>query len=153
MLELFHTSQIYPVRKVISFRVFLFRPVLFILLICIFFSCNDPYAPITKEERIEGMIKNIRNTPEWITQLNKEAKEKGVALDSLVKKAAVFMIEQEDNRKKSRFQRIEEIKQEIQKTPEWIGSLRKEAEEKKLPLDSLINAAAGFMVDQQDGKK
>jgi len=119
----------------------------------VFLNCNDPYAPITKEERIGDMMKNIRNTPEWIAQLKKEANEKGVSLDSLVKKAAIFMIEQEDNRKKSRFQRIEEIKQEIQKTPEWIGSLRKESEEKEVPLDSLINAAAVFMIEQQDGKR
>ncbi len=153
MSGLFHVSQICSVRTIKSLCIFLFKSAFYSILTMVFLNCNDPYAPITKEERIGDMMKNIRNTPEWIAQLKKEANEKGVSLDSLVKKAAVFMIEQEDNRKKSRFQRIEEIKQEIQKTPEWIGSLRKESEEKEVPLDSLINAAAVFMIEQQDGKR
>ena len=41
----------------------------------------------------------------------------------------------------------------IQKTPDWIGKLKKEAAEKKLSLDSLVLENAIWMVDEANKKK
>ncbi len=129
----------------------------FLLPICLGFAalsvltgCED--GPKSREEKIKDMIEQINNTPEWIGGIKKDAEAQKQPLDSLVLKAATYMIDKEENKQLSREERIEKMKKNILANPEWIGGIKKDAETQKQPLDSLILKAATFMIDKEDGK-
>jgi PBP1b-binding outer membrane lipoprotein LpoB len=115
-------------------------------------GCSDPNAPKSREERIQSMIENINNTPEWIGGLKHDAEIKRKPLDSLVLEAATFMIDKEDAKSVPREARIEKVKKNMHETPEWLALLTKKAADAKMPLDSMMQHEASWMIDEEDGK-
>lgn len=115
-------------------------------------GCSDPSAPKSREELIKDMVQHINDTPDWIGGLKKEAEEKKVSLDTLVMKAAVYMIDKDALAALPRTAKLEKIKKNILGTPEWIGKLKKDAEVKKISIDSLVAETANYMLDVEEGK-
>ena len=129
----------------------------------LFFGCEDPSKPKTREQRIAEMVENIKNNPEWLGSLKKEAEEKKTNLDSVIIGNARFMIEKEDGKlaaqngapatpKKPRAERVAEVEKEIRSNPEWLATIKEKAEKGKVSLDSAIRDNAVFKVDEEDGK-
>ena len=128
----------------------LFTLLVAFLLLVSFTSCES--GPKTREEKIQEMVENINNTPEWIGGLKNEAEAKKRPLDSLVLEAATFMVDKQDGGTLSHDERIDKVKKNIMATPDWLAGLKKSAETQKRPLDSVIVEAANWMLDEEDGK-
>lgn len=134
---------------------FLLRYTALFLTVCVlilFSSCKDPNAPKTREEKIEEVVEKIKADPAWLSQINAQAEEQDQPLDSLILKNAIYVVEMEENRNKSRDERIKDVVAKIYATPEWIANIRKDAEARNQPLDSMVNNAAIWMIDEEDGK-
>ena len=55
------------------------------------------------------------------------------------------------NKPKTREERIAEYEEKMRSTPEWLADIKRKAEERKTPLDSMIHKDAVFMVEGEDG--
>ncbi len=130
---------------------FLFPICLGFAILSTFTSCGED-GPKSREEKIKDMIEQINNSPEWIGGLKKDAEAQKQSVDSLVLKAAIYMIDKEEDKQLSREERIEKVRKSIVGTPEWLGNLTKEAATKKIPVDTMVLQAATFMIDKEDGK-
>jgi hypothetical protein len=53
---------------------------------------------------------------------------------------------------KTREERIAATQEAIKNSPEWLETVKKKAEERHLPLDSMILRDAIWMADEEDGK-
>ena len=115
-------------------------------------GCSDPNAPKSREDLIKDMVQHINDTPDWIGGLKKEAEEKKVSLDTLVIRAATYMIDKDAVAVLPRAAKLEKIKKNILETPEWIGKLKKDAETKKVSVDSLVVETANYMLNVEEGK-
>ncbi len=51
-----------------------------------------------REERIAQIIQNIRNTPEWLASIKKQAQQDGISLEEALRKNAVYVMIGEDKR-------------------------------------------------------
>lgn len=47
-----------------------------------------------RQQKIEGFIKAIKNTPEWLELVKKKAIEKNISLDSMILLDAIYMVDQ-----------------------------------------------------------
>lgn len=71
-------------------------------------SCNNNEAPVVKqepapktyEERVKETESKIRNSPDWLQSVQKKAQEQNTALDSMIHKDAVWMVDEEDGKHK-----------------------------------------------------
>lgn len=106
----------------------------------------------TREDKIEEIITKIKETPDWLAGIKADAETKKQPLDTLIRQAAVYVVDTDLNKAKPREQRLKEMVETINKTPDWIAGIKKDAEAKKEPLDSLVMKAANWMIDDQDGK-
>jgi hypothetical protein len=60
---------------------------------------------------------------------------------------------EDPNKPKTREERIAEFEQKMRDTPEWLSDIKKKAEDRKVPLDTMIHLDAVFMVGAEDGIK
>ena len=59
--------------------------------------CEDGRA--IREQKIAKMVDNIRNTPDWLKKVQKQAKEEGISLEEALRNNAVYQILQEEKKK------------------------------------------------------
>ena len=53
-----------------------------------------------REKRIAKIIEDIRNTPDWINYVKKQAQNEGISLEEALRKNAVYMMIQEEKKKR-----------------------------------------------------
>jgi hypothetical protein len=63
-----------------------------------FTGCSDPNAPKTTQERISEIEDQIRNSPEWLNQVKKKAEDNKVPLDTMIRKDATWMVDDQDGK-------------------------------------------------------
>jgi sialic acid synthase SpsE len=151
-------------------KVSVFLSALFILFIS-FSSCNDAeYAanekPKSFEERYKEIETSIKNNPEWMASIEKKAKERNIPVDSMMKLDIIWAIDDQDGKHKpevlpvatdsvatkSYEERVKEMIEKIRNNKEWMATIKKKAEERKISLDSMLVLDARWSVDDQDGK-
>lgn len=59
---------------------------------------------------------------------------------------------EDPNRPKTREERIAATQEGIRNSPEWLDAIKKKAEDRKVPLDTMILRDAIWMADEEDGK-
>ena len=60
---------------------------------------------------------------------------------------------EDPNKPKTRDERIAAVEESIRSNPEWLNDIKKKAEDRKVPLDTMIHLDALFMVGNEDGAK
>lgn len=116
-------------------------------------------APKSYEERVKEVENKIRNTPEWLSSVEKKAKDMNMSLDSMIHKDASWMIDEEDGKhnnaaeERAKYeQRIKAEEDKIRANPEMMEFIKKKAEQNHNPVDLQIRMDAQWIVDEADGK-
>lgn len=125
---------------------------LFSLSLLSFSACKDPNAPKSREEQIEEIVEKIKVTPEWLTQVKAKAEQNKQPLDSVMRNEAIFLVDKDVKKALPREQRIKDIVAKINGTPDWLAQMKKQAEEQKKPLDTIVLNNANWLIDEEDGK-
>ncbi len=58
--------------------------------------CEDGRA--IREQKIQKLMRDIRNTPEWLAKIQKQAKDEGISLEEALRKNAVYIMIQEEKK-------------------------------------------------------
>ena len=53
-----------------------------------------------REKRIQNIINNIKNTPEWFESVKQQAAERGIELDEMLRLNAIYAIEMDKQKQK-----------------------------------------------------
>lgn len=147
----------------------LFRFYIVSVFIAAFISCeNENVAdkPKTFEERYKELETSIKNNPEWLASIEKKAKERNIPADSMMKLDIIWAIDDQDGKHRSENQtatadtvaqkpydeRVKEMINAIKNNKEWLATIQKKANERKISLDSMLLLDARWSVDDQDGK-
>ncbi|GAB5417335.1 MAG: sugar O-acetyltransferase [Crocinitomicaceae bacterium] len=58
--------------------------------------CED--GRVKRERKIQKLMQDIRNTPDWLAKIEKQAKDEGISLEEALRKNAVYMMVQEEKK-------------------------------------------------------
>lgn len=115
-------------------------------------------------EEIEAMKQKMLNNPDWLAQQKEKAAKRGIPLDSLLEKDAIYMLRIEKAKQqyirkhpngvnREMRKEIRAMKTHILNTPDWLEAIKERAKDRNIPLDSMVYIEAKFMVVQQQKKK
>ncbi|MES2763108.1 MAG: hypothetical protein V4677_12925 [Bacteroidota bacterium] len=110
----------------------------------------------TNYKRQKIYVGNIREhilqTPEWMADIKKKAAEKNITIDEMVTLDAIYVYETDYNRPEI-VEQIEETKQRIKNTPEWIAQIKVKAKEKGISEEEMLEIDSKYLYDTELKKK
>ena len=98
---------------------------------------------------LQHLIQKMKNDQNWLSDIDKKAKEKGVTTDEMLSLDANYLLlNLSDEELKSI--RIEIFELRITSTPEWLENVKQKAAEKNISLQEAIRQDAIFCIETQD---
>ena len=108
--------------------------------------------PFRQKIYVNTIKENIKNTPEWMADIKKKAEEKKISIDEMVTLDAIYVYET-DYCKPEVVTLIEETKERIKNTKEWIEQIRVKAKEKGITEAEMLELDAKYLYDTELKKK
>ncbi len=114
-----------------------------------------------KNSEITQIKLTIKNNGEWFHEIEHQAKDKGISIDSSLQLNAEYVFwEKHKNdppprktEKEIFNERVEALKAAIKNSKEWLRNVEKKAEELHISLDSCINMNAKWVAEQEIKRK
>ena len=104
-----------------------------------------------KEEEREHQIKTIQEkilvTKEWLAVVEKQAKERGISLDSNLFLNARYVVNQRLPKKEKE---IQKLITRIKNDPVWLKKVTDQAKERELSVDQMLYLNANYMINQRN---
>jgi hypothetical protein len=94
----------------------------------------------------------IRNTPEWLKNIELKAKEKKISREEMMNLDAEY-IYKTDYCKPEVIAATEEIKVRIHNTPQWMKDIAKKAKEKHITFDEMLELDAKYIYEMEKEQK
>jgi hypothetical protein len=101
---------------------------------------------------LQVLKEKIHNTPQWMSDIGKKAKEKNISVEEMVNLDAQYIYET-DYCQPDVIAATEEIKIRIHNTPAWTEDVRKKAKEKNITFEEMLELDAKFIYEQEKNKK
>lgn len=102
---------------------------------------------LTKEEKkLETIITNIKNDPNWLNKIKEGALRDNISVDSMLILNAEWVIWHE----KQEEEKLHNLINYIKNDPNWMIDIRRKAEEKDIPIDSVIIQNAKWVLKKEN---
>jgi len=101
-------------------------------------------AIFRKNVYIQNIIEEINNTPGWLNDIKKKAKNNNISIEQQIKMDALYIYDVDYGRKEV-IELTEETKTRIFNTPEWIEQIKKKAKEKNLSFEEMVELDAKYI--------
>jgi hypothetical protein len=101
---------------------------------------------------VNSIKEHITQTPEWMIDIERKAKEKNVTVEEMITLDAIYIYET-DYCKPEVIEEIELTKQRIKNTKEWIEQIRVKAKQKGYTEDEMLELDAKYLYDTEVKKK
>lgn len=100
---------------------------------------------------INYFINEIHHTPDWLNTIKEEATKKGVDLEKLIRENAIYLYTTEYS-KPEVIAITEQIKININNTPDWKKAVQQKALEKNITFEEMIEIDAKYVYDKEHKK-
>ncbi len=98
---------------------------------------------VRRKAYLPALVERIKNTKEWMADIEKKAKEKNIGINEMILLDANYIFETEYC-KPEYVAAIDEIKVRMWNTPEWIAQMRQKAKEKNISFQEMIELDAKY---------
>ncbi|MBC7865122.1 MAG: glycosyltransferase family 39 protein [Bacteroidia bacterium] len=109
-----------------------------------------------QKKKILDIEKQIRSDKNWLSGVEKQAKENKISLDSMIQISAIWMLNnvaatnKPITEKELKEKKIRECEDQIRNNKIWLKANEKQAKENNIPLDSMIRINATLMFEDAD---
>lgn len=104
---------------------------------------------------LESIMDNIRNTPEWMKDIEAKAKENNISVEEQLKKDAQWQLENSGGDTKADENKPEETLESIiayiKSDAKWMTDIKAKAKENKISEEEQIKKDAQWQLDQKKG--
>ena len=111
---------------------------------------KDIHKSVNYDAERKRIIRNIKNNKTWFEKIKKQAVFNKLSIDSMLVVSANYVIR--ENRKKSQ-NKVNRVVEQIKNNTSWLESVKKQAKERNLPLDSMLIRNASYYIKQQQKNK
>jgi hypothetical protein len=112
-------------------------------------------GPVVKEITLEDMKAYIRKDEYWMKEINRKAAERGITLDSMVIKEAIWQMESnaKGSEKNTEQNSLTKMKEYIRGDKVWMLQIKKKAASRNISVDSMVLIDALWVIEQEKIKK
>lgn len=101
---------------------------------------------LNRELYIKVISEQIKQNAQWMNDIKRKATENKVSIDEMVKLDAMYVFET-DYCKPDVVSQINETKDKIKNTPEWMAQITIKAKKNKISIDEMIDLDAKYVYD------
>lgn len=104
---------------------------------------------------LEGIMENIRNTPEWMKDIEAKAKENNISVEEQLKKDAQWELENQTGtpHKGQPEETLETVMTEIKGNEKWMADIKIKAKENKISEEEQLKKDAEWELNNRKGIK
>jgi len=112
------------------------------------------FHPEQKDPKVDSIENVIRNERSWFRFLVKKASRQGQTLEEAIHEDATYLFNTHYNSitGKSYCDSVYHITCDIRNNPDWFSQVKKKAQERKIPLDSMLLLDAAYCYEQSKKK-
>lgn len=107
---------------------------------------------LRKKVYVGLLIENIKQNSQWLSDIEKKAKERNISVPEMITLDAVYIYDAEYS-KPEVATALDEINQRIRNTPEWMKDIHKKAGDKKVSIDEMVEMDTKYIYDTEVRKK
>jgi hypothetical protein len=113
---------------------------------------NDLNGALRKRIYVELISQNIKQNKEWLTDIDRKAKEKNISIPEMITLDAVYVYKTEYGSPEVA-ELLDETVARIKNTKPWMADIAKKAKEKNVSIDEMVEMDAKYIYDTELKKK